>query len=142
MGDDAVATILIAQPEPQVREVVARVVEAAGFSAVRLEPSLDIGEASASSGAAGVVLDLGPANLGALQAIRARPEPAAAQVCVVVLGTGPAGGRLAWQAGADGFLARPFHARELQAALAEAMTLDDAGRAARRSASAEVPTAR
>ena len=62
------------------------------------------------------VLDLGADNLDALRALRGQRRAVGPAVRVVVIGTGPAGGRLAWQAGADGFLVRPFHARDLQAA--------------------------
>jgi len=133
VDDGGAPTVLVAQSDPQVREVLARVIEAAGLSAVRLEPSADVAGAVGNSGAAGLVLDLGAGNLAALQAVRSGSEPAATDVRVVVIGTGPSGGRLAWQAGADGFLARPFHARDLQAALTDALDLDDDGRAARRS---------
>lgn len=135
MGDGGAATVLVAQPDPQVREVVARVVEAAGMAAVRLDSTADVAGAAATSGASAVVLDLGSGNLTALQAMRADDGPTGAEVAVVVIGTGPAGGRLAWQAGADAFLVRPFHARDLQGALTDVLALDDASRVARRSAS-------
>jgi len=131
MADDA-PTILVANPDDDAREVIARVVDAAGFHAVRLEAGADVGDAVVTSAAAGLVLDLGADNLSALQALRGRSDDAAAAACVVVIGTGPAGGRLAWRAGADGFLVRPFHARDLQAALTEALSVDADERAARR----------
>ncbi|HEX2578001.1 MAG TPA: hypothetical protein VHK88_16760 [Aquihabitans sp.] len=141
MGDAGSQPILVANPDEQVREVVARVVEAGGHEVVRLEPAADVTAAVVSSSAAGLVLDLGAANLAALQALRAEGSAAATDVRVVVIGTGPAGGRLAWQAGADGFLVRPFHARDLQAAVAEALAADDGARQARRTAGAQaVPT--
>jgi DNA-binding NtrC family response regulator len=141
VGDAGSQPILVANPDEQVREVVARVVEAGGHEVVRLEPAADVTAAVVSSSAAGLVLDLGAANLAALQALRAEGSAAATDVRVVVIGTGPAGGRLAWQAGADGFLVRPFHARDLQAAVAEALAADDGARQARRTAGAQaVPT--
>lgn len=140
MGDDAAKTILVANPDDQVREVLARVIETAGLDAVRLEGGANVVEAVVIAGAAGLVLDLGAGNLTALQALRARSEPAATNACVVVIGTGPAGGRLAWQAGADGFLVRPFHARDLQAAVIEALGLDAEGRTARRAAAGDALT--
>lgn len=133
MGDDGII-ILVANPDAQVQEVLARVVETVGLSAVRLDAAVDIAEAVAVNAADGLVLDLGAGNLEALQAIRARPEPAGLTSVVIVIGSGPASGRLAWQAGADGFLVRPFHARDLQAALTGALALDPAGRAAQRAA--------
>lgn len=139
MGDDAAKIVLVANPDEQVREVIARVVEAAGLEAVRLEPGADVVEAVVVSRADGLVLDLGAGNLAALESLRGRSEDAAAAACVVVIGTGPAGGRLAWRSGADGFLARPFHARDLQAALTEALSVDAEGRVARRLAAVEAP---
>ena len=133
MGDEG-TTILVASPDTQVQELLARVVETVGLSAVRLDAAVDIAEAVAVNAADGLILDLGAGNLEALQAVRARPEPAGLTAVVIVIGTGPAGGRLAWQAGADGFLIRPFHARDLQASVTNALALDPAGRAARRAA--------
>lgn len=133
MGD-ADATVLVASGDEQVREVLARVVEVAGLDAIRMDPSADVAEAAAAAPAQGVVLDLGAGNLEALRSLRASDDAVAAEARVIVLGTGPAGGRLAWQAGADGFLVRPFHARELQAALTDSLALDASERQARRDA--------
>ena len=133
MGDDG-TTILVANPDTQIQELLARIVETAGLSAVRLDAAVDIAQAVAVNAADGLILDLGAGNLAALQAVRARPEPAGLTSVIIVIGTGPAGGRLAWQAGADAFLVRPFHARDLQAAVTGALALDPAGRAARRAA--------
>jgi DNA-binding NtrC family response regulator len=129
---DASDTVLVANPDAQVREVLARIVELTGRTATRLdiEGDTDVAAAVVASGAVAVVLDLGSANLAALQAIRSRPEPVATSTCVLVIGTGPAGGRLAWQSGADGFLVRPFHSRDLQTALIDALARDDAARVA------------
>ena len=128
--------ILIASPDEQVREVLARLVEAAGHEAVRLDPAVDIPDAVVATIAAGLVLDMGATNLSVLEAVRRRTEATGASVRVVVIGSGPAGGRLALQAGADGFLVRPFHARDLQAALTAARGRTEAGRHAWRVATA------
>lgn len=128
--------ILIASPDEQVREVLARLVEATGLEAVRLDPAVDIPDAVVATIAAGLVLDMGATNLSVLEAVRRRPETTAANVRVVVIGSGPAGGRLALQAGADGFLVRPFHARDLQGALTGALGRSEAGRHAWRVATA------
>lgn len=141
MAEGETPPVLVASPQDDVREVLARVVETGGLDAVRLDADDDVVEAVVNSRAGAVICDLGGANLTVLRALRERPEEAAASVRVIVIGTGPAGGRLAWQAGADGYLLRPFHARDLQAALAEAFALDDDGRAARRSPGVPSPTA-
>ncbi|CAN5524378.1 hypothetical protein BH10ACT1_BH10ACT1_07180 [soil metagenome] len=135
MGDGS-TIILVANPEEPAREVLARVVETVGLDALRLATDADVAEAVVQSGASAAVLDLGSANLAALEAIRARTEPAGAAARVIVIGTGPANGRLAFNAGADGFLVRPFHARELQSTLTEALALPDGSRAAHRESAA------
>ncbi len=133
-------SVVVACGDDDGREVLARVAEAAGLRAVRLDAELDVAEAVVAGGADAVVLDLGAANLEVLARLRARPDDAAQAARVVVVGTGPAGGRLAWQAGADAFLARPFHARDLQAALHDALAVRDGDdRLARRSAGAATP---
>ncbi len=129
---DAEQTILVASPDEDVREVLARVVETASLDAVRLDPDTDVAAALVTSAAHGVVLDLGSGNLGVLQAVRATSDSPAADAVVIVLGTGPAGGRLAWRAGADGYLVRPFAARELQETLASALAANAETRAERR----------
>ena len=129
--------VLVANPDEQVRELVARVVEDGGHEAVRLDPEADVATAVTASAAAAVVLDLGAGNLDALNAVRT----VSAETRVIVLDTGPAGGRLAWNAGADGFLVRPFHARELQAQVTDALERDEVARAALRRAQAEALSA-
>jgi DNA-binding response OmpR family regulator len=128
--------ILIASADEQVREVLARLVETAGLEAVRLDPAVDIPDAVVATIAAGLVLDMGAGNQSVLEAIRRRTESTAANVRVVVIGSGPAGGRLALQAGADGYLVRPFHARDLQSAVTGALGRSEAGRHAWRAATA------
>ena len=94
--------VLIASPDESVREVLARLVETAGHEAVRLDPAVDVPDAVVATSAGGLVLDLGAANQAVLEAVRARTEATAAGVRIVVIGSGPAGGRLALNAGADG----------------------------------------
>ncbi|CAN5896361.1 hypothetical protein BH23ACT2_BH23ACT2_09450 [soil metagenome] len=132
-------TILVANPDNDAREVLARVVETAGFSAVRVASAAEVaqvtdtkGGADTESGAggnglAGAVVDLGADNLAVLEALRNGEHGDAARV--VVLGTGPANGRLALGAGADGYLVRPFHAHDLQAALTDALARPEVERA-------------
>ena len=126
--------ILIASPDEQVREVLARLVEASGLETVRLDPAVDIPDAVVATIAAGLVLDMGASNQSVLEAIRRRTETTAANVRVIVIGSGPAGGRLALQAGADGFLVRPFRATDLQAAVTDALGRSEAGRQSWRAA--------
>lgn len=126
---DTPSIVYVASTDATVREVLARVVEADGHAVVRSEAD-DLAAAVIAAGANAVVLDLGAANQETLESIRSRPEPNASGVRVIVIGTGPAGARLAWPAGADGYLVRPFDATELQEALADALAADQARRAA------------
>lgn len=137
MADDAARTILVASQDEAVCEILARVVETAGFEAVRLEVGVDVVDVVVVSAAHGLVLDLGAHNQPTLEALRGRSEPAATEAVAIVIGTGPAGGRLAWAAGADGFLVRPFAATELQTTLREVTGLDLEARRSRRTAGAE-----
>jgi DNA-binding response OmpR family regulator len=130
-------TFLVASTDEPVCEILARVVETAGFEAVRLDVGIDVVDAMVVAGAHGLLLDLGSHNQATLEALRARPESGPADAKVIVIGTGPAGGRLAWGAGADGFLVRPFPATELEATLREIVGLDPEQRQARRDAASE-----
>ncbi len=127
MSTAATGTVVVANADDDAREVVARVVEGAGFDVVRVSSG---GEVPAAAGSAvAVVADLGADGLDVVRTLRSAGG-AAGEVPVLVVGTGPAGGRLALQAGADGFLVRPFHARDLQAAVRDAVARPDAERAA------------
>ncbi len=125
-----VATVVVANPDESAREVIARVVESGGSDAVRLDPATSPADAVVASQADAAVLDLGADTLDAVAALRQRTEPVAATVRVVVLGAGPATGRLALQAGADAYLQRPFHADELRTAIADALARPEAERSA------------
>ncbi|MBX3286708.1 MAG: hypothetical protein R2746_18220 [Acidimicrobiales bacterium] len=128
--------VLIASPDESVREVLARLVETAGHEAVRLDPTVDVPDAVVATSAGGLVLDLGAANQSVLEAVRARTEATAANVRIVVIGSGPAGGRLALNAGADGFLVRPFPAADLQGAIDDALGRSEVARHAWRASTA------
>lgn len=138
---DGARNVLVASTNADACEVMARVMETAGYEAVRLPADAVIADAVATIRPDGLLLDLGSANLPALRALRELDDAVGTGVRVVMFGTGPAGGRLAWQAGADGYLLRPIHARELTAAFTEVMDLDAAGREARRTAGAQALSA-
>lgn len=135
MSDD-LRGVLVASTDADACEVMARVVETASFDAIRLPPASSVTDAVVNSRPAGLLLDLGATNLETLRAVRDRSEAAAAQVRIVVIGTGPAGGRLAWQAGADGYLVRPFHAADLVAAFRDALARDEPARVSHRTEAA------
>lgn len=121
VGSGGAATVVIAQPDDGARELLARLVEAAGHHAVRLDASAppDVVEATVDATANLLIVDLASVTreeLAAMvEALAVRRFPAQ----VVALTDGPASGELALAAGAVRFLARPFHRRDLTAVLAE-----------------------
>lgn len=118
-------TVLVANTDAAVCEVLARIAEAAGHEAVRVTDLEKVATAVVTSAADALVLDLGADSLAVLTELRSHSEPVADAVRVVVLGTGPANARLAWQADADAVLVRPFAATELQDELAAALARSD-----------------
>lgn len=130
--DGARATVVVANADETVCEVLARIVEAAGYEAVRITDPEQVASAVVSAPADALVVDLGPATVDQLRSLRAADHPRAASARAIVISTGPANALLAWQAGADAVLTRPFAADALREALAGALALDDEGRTARR----------
>ena len=132
MADGDRASVVVANPDADVCEVLARVVEAAGHTAVRVTDPAGVTTAVLGSQADAVVLDAGAANLDALKDLRSPASGANASVRVIVVGSGPASARLAWQEGADAVLSRPFAATEVGQSLAASLGRDDSARAAER----------
>ncbi|HEY4376051.1 MAG TPA: response regulator [Acidimicrobiales bacterium] len=128
------ARVLVVNDDPDILEVVARALESAGHAVSRC-PDHD-----AAVGAVGVsapdivVIDLpgSGAGVGLLESLRTRPEATVRDTRVLVIGSGPANATAAWQAGADGFLVRPFHARELAAQVDDIVARPDLARATHR----------
>ena len=114
-GPGGAATVVIAQPDDAARELLARVVEAAGHIAVRLDASAppDVVDATVEASANLLLVDLASTShsdlTAVIDALAVRRFPAH----VVALVDGPASGELAVAAGAAQFLARPFHQRDL-----------------------------
>jgi DNA-binding response OmpR family regulator len=138
---EELAAVVVANPGGSELELLARVVTAAGFRACPVEAGdAAVVTAVRDEGAQAVLLDLGIDNLATLEALRASDDAATAAARVLVLGDGPANGRLAWQAGSDGLLIRPFHIDELRDALYGVLERPDGERAAARAAGlAELP---
>lgn len=119
MAGEGAATVLVAQPDPDCRELLARVAEAAGHRAVRLDEAGPpaVVDASVHELALVVVVDTVATSLDDLAAITdafaTRGYPAA----VVALVDGPATAERAEAAGARQVLCRPFHERDLVHAL-------------------------
>jgi DNA-binding response OmpR family regulator len=126
------ATVVVANADATVCEVLARIVEDADLTAIRVTDPAQLGGAVVSAPADAVVLDLGAEAPEQLRSLRAADHPRAASARVVVVSTGPANALLAWQAGADAVLTRPFPAEGLQHAIGAAMVRTDAERVALR----------
>jgi DNA-binding response OmpR family regulator len=134
MADGGTATVVVANPDRDVCEVLARIVEAAGHRATRVTAIEDVSRAVTASGADVLLLDAGAANLDLLKELRSQDEPLATAVRAIVVGSGPASALLAWQADADAVLNRPFEATEIGAAIAVIQGRDDAERRSERTA--------
>ena len=117
--------LVVASDEPDACEVLARVLALDGHEVDTVADQDDVPGTVRDSGAAGVVLDLAVggfgANLQALEQLRAQGNTAGRAARVVLIGALQSQALFAWQRGIDGFLLRPFHERELRAAMAEAL---------------------
>ncbi len=125
---------MVAGTDESVCELLARVVEAAGHSAVRITDASAVVDAVLREGADAVLLDLGAANLDAVKALRSQGEPLGTEVRIAAIEVGPASARLAWQDGADVVLTRPFAASEIGETMAAALGRNAEERRAERQA--------
>lgn len=123
-------TVVVANPDETVCEVLARLVERAGYSAVRSSEPGQAAAAVLSAAADAVVLDLAADTVEQLRALRGGGSQRGFDARAIVIATGPANALLAWQADADAVLTRPFKAEALEAALADALAADAGTRAA------------
>ncbi|MGN6695708.1 MAG: hypothetical protein ACTHN0_16145 [Aquihabitans sp.] len=143
MSDNGAArtTVVVANADPTVCEVLARVVEADGYEAVRVtDPSQVVGGVL-SAPALALVLDLEADNVHRLRELRGGDHPRSTSSRAVVIVSGPANALLAWQADADAVLTRPFKAEELQAAITEVLAREPLDRATVRRTNIESLTA-
>lgn len=121
MGEPLVTVVVANAGGPEL-ELLTRVVAAAGFRAHAVEGGPELVAPAVAAQSPGVVLvDLGVANTDAIESLRAHTNQNVSEVRVVTLADGPANGRLAWQAGTDGLLVRPFHVDELRDLLYEVL---------------------
>jgi len=134
-------TVVVANADPTVCEVLARVVEAAGYEAVRVTDPTQVVGGVLSAPALALVLDLGSDNVHQLRALRGGDHPRSTSSRAVVIVSGPANALLAWQADADAVLTRPFEAEALQLALADVLAREPQERAKARRAEIESLTA-
>ena len=130
---DGGSTVVAANPEADVCEVLARIIEAAGHRAERVTAIESVTRSVVATGADVLLLDCGAANLDLLKELRAHDEPLASAVRVIVVGNGPASARLAWQADADAVLERPIPAAAIGEAIRATVDRPDADRPAERS---------
>lgn len=122
------ATVAVASSDETGRALLVRIVDRAGHDpvAIAISPD-DLGDVTSSVPAV-ALLDLDGDAPDVVVALRNHRDPLVASCRVVVLADGPAVGLRAWQAGADGFLARPFHHDRLIATLRDVLDRPEAGR--------------
>ncbi|WP_426570837.1 hypothetical protein [Aquihabitans sp. McL0605] len=140
-GAGSRVTVVVANADETVCEVLARVIEAGGHESVRVTDATQVSSAVNSASADAVLLDLGAANVDQLRNLRSEGHPRGSDARAVVISTGPANSLLAWQAGADAVLTRPFKAEELQATLADVLGRTNDARAAIRAAQVQALSA-
>jgi len=131
--------VLLVCDDPDAGELLARLLGREGHDVHRVETAEGALRHLLATPRRGAVLSLsGPtANRQLVDKVRAHPNPAVAEVALVALAPEDAAasaGDEAWQAGADGFLARPFHERELTEEVRAALTRPLEDRAAHREA--------
>ncbi len=128
--------VLLVCDEPDAGELLARLISADGHDVHRVETAEGAVRHLLATPRQAAVLSLsGPtANRQLLEKIRDHPNPPVSEVAVVLLADEVGAGREAWDKGADGFLARPFHSEQLTTELQSAMDRPFADRAAHREA--------
>jgi DNA-binding response OmpR family regulator len=127
-------TVVVASSDRDVCEILARLVEADGYSAVRVTDADEVVGSVLSKQADALVLDAGSANLDLLKDLRSQGTAAASDVRVMMVGTGPASARLAWQQDADAVLTRPFRSTDVAAVVAAMLARSETERRSERAA--------
>lgn len=131
--------VLLVCDDSDAGELLTRLMTADGHDVHRVETAEGAMRHLLATPRRATVLSLsGPtANRQLLEKIRSHPNPPVSEVAVVLLADDVAAGPEAWDAGADGFLARPFHADQLSTELAGALDRPLAAREAHREAQRE-----
>jgi len=108
--------LLVVDDDPAGRELIARILESAGWQADRCPSEaealvqLDTAEPPYKA----VVIDFTSGTTSSVQLLGAiRNRDSSADIPVALLTTSTDGQVFAWQSGVDGFLVRPFHADDL-----------------------------
>ena len=113
--DGPVGTILVFNHDADAAELVGRLVEHAGFGALRFgDPAGLVGQL-AEGGVAAVIIDaLGTGISAAFELLDAiRNDQAGRDTAVIILAATATNRLYAYQSGVDAFVVRPFHADEL-----------------------------
>ncbi len=128
--------VLLVCDDPDAGELLARLMAVEGHDVHRVETAEGAVRHLLATPRRATVLSLsGPtANRQLLDKIRSHPNPPVSEVAVVLLADEVEAEAEAWEAGADGFLARPFHAEQLATELAGALDRPLADREAHRAA--------
>jgi DNA-binding response OmpR family regulator len=128
--------VLLVCDDPDAAELLSRLMTADGHDVHRVETAEGAVRHLLATPRRATVLSLsGPtANRQLLEKIRTHPNPPVSEVAVVLMADDVAAGSEAWAKGADGFLARPFHAEQLSAELQGALDRPFADRVAHREA--------
>ncbi len=128
--------VLLVCDDPDAGELLSRLIAADGHDIHRVETAEGAVRHLLATPRRATVLSLsGPtANRQLLEKIRSHPNPPVSEVAVVLLADDVAAGPEAWDKGADGFLARPFHAEQLSTELQGALDRPFADRPAHREA--------
>jgi DNA-binding response OmpR family regulator len=123
------ARVVVVNDEPDVGELLVRILRAAPESYIveRAADQISLTDRlMADPPADAVVVDMSGGGIGAglkiLDTVRGSLDPAIASLPVVLVAPTASSAMFSWQAGVDELLVRPFHARELVAAVAGAMT--------------------
>jgi len=126
------STVVVANQDAVVCEVLARIAERGGHEVVRVTDPAQVSAAVLSATADALVLDLGAGNADALRPLRDGGSQRGADVRAIVICTGPANALVAWHGDADEVLTRPFAATALESAIADSLRRPDDDRRARR----------
>ena len=133
------AGVLLVCDDPDAGELLTRLLSADGHDVHRVETAEGAVRHLLATPRQAAVLSLsGPtASRQLLDKIRSHPNAPVNEVAVIVLADEVGDGPVVWEQGADGFLARPFHAEQLTAEVQAALDRPFAEREAHREAQRE-----
>lgn len=127
--------MLVAGDDAGARDLLVRILVQAGHRSAGVSPSAVLSLLDTEVPDALVIDELGSAAgsaSGIVAAIRRDPRADVARLAVVECAGDRATPLLSWEAGVDAHLLRPFHARDLMAAITSSIERDPADRPAMR----------